>query len=263
MHEISFIISTGGTNDDLIRKAISSIEKLNIPRYEVIIVGGMTTTVNQKNTYHIPFYEQEKFWTTKKKNLGSFASHYENLVIMHDYYEFDLDWYEQFVNFGLDWDIQVQQNFILPELGGYRYNGWRVDTISGYPEIPWNMAIPWDIDHFLPYCAIQGSFWVIKRKSMLSNPLDESLFTGQCEDIEWSSRVVPGWMGKIEQTGLKIVANPNCVSRLTNNKTVHPCGPDQNQISESLNWLWDEIRENKIRPGVVYYDKKLGRAVRA
>jgi len=268
MSTVSFIITTDGKADDRIRKIIQSIEVLNIPLYEVIVVGGLKTSLKEKNTYHIPFYEENergKAHYTKKKNLAAFASHYENLVIMHDYFAFDENWYEEFVNFGSLWDIQVQQHFVSPELGSYRYNGWRVDHVPGYPEIPRNMAVPWDIDQLLPYCAIHGSFWVVKRNKMLENPLDENLYACEAEDIEWSSRVIPGWMGqKIDQIGLKIVANPKCVSRLIKkDKGVYPCGPDQYEISNSLNWVWDEIRQGKIRPGVFYYDRFIHRVIRS
>ena len=267
MTDISFTISTDGKSDDRINLCIDSIENLKIPNYEIIIVGGLETSIKRKNVFHLPFYEQTKTgtpWMSKKKNLSAWVSHFENLVMMNDYYKFDENWYEEFIKFGDNWDVQIQQQFILPELGGYRYNGWRVDHIPGYPEIPYNMAVPWDIDQLLPYMAITGAFWVIKRNKMLAYPYDENLYYGQCDDIEWSSRIVPGWMGqKLDQLGLKIVANPNCVSRLTKEKTVWPCGPDQYEISESLNWLWDEIRANKIRPGTVYYDKKISRVIRA
>lgn len=267
MFDVSFIITTDGKSDNRVMQAINSVENLKIPNYEVIIIGGLETSIRHKHVFHIPFYEQTTVnlaWYTKKKNIAAFASHYENLVVMHDYYAFDENWYEEFVKFGNNWDVQIQQHFILPELGGYRYNGWRVDRIPGYPEIPYNMAIPWDIDQLIPYMAIHGSFWMVKRNKMIEYPLDETLYACQADDIEWSSRIVPGWMGqKLDQVGLKIVANPNCVSRLTKDKTVWPCGPDQYEISKSLNWLWDEIRVNKIRPGTVYYDRRMGRALRA
>jgi hypothetical protein len=257
MANVSFIIVTGGDSDSRINQTIDSIELLNIPNYEVIIVGSQTSTVKRKNTLHVPFDESMSPmpWYTKKKNLGVKVSKYEISVVMHDYYVFDANWYEELIKFGTEWDICVHQHFVLPENGGYRFNGWRTGPIPNYPEIPYNLALPWDIDCFIPYMVIHGSYWVVKKETMIRYPLDESLFATQADDIEWSSRVVPGWLGqKTDQIGVRIVANPNCISRLSKDKGVWPCGPDNEEISESLNWVWKEIREGIIRPGTYYYD---------
>ena len=258
MSNISFIISTGGDNDARLHQVIDSIEVLNIPHYEVLLVGGQTSTVKRKNTLHIPFAENTPLpWYTKKKNLGVKISKYEISVVMHDYYNFDPNWYEEFIKFGTDWDVCVQQHFVIPELGEYRYNGWRTGPIPGYPEMPYNLALPWDIDCFVPYMAIHGSYWVAKKETMITHPLNESLFCHDSDDIEWSSRIVPGWLGqKIDQTGVKIVANPKCVTRHNKEKGVWPCGPDNDEILHSLNYIWDEIRAGYIRPGTPYYDSK-------
>jgi hypothetical protein len=121
---------------------------------------------------------------------------------MHDYHIFEPDWYIEFEKFGTDWDICVHQIRHMPEQASIRCNGWRAESIPGYPEIPNAMTIPWDIDCFIPYMPIQGAYWVAKKYVMLEQPLDERLIFGDSEDIEWSSRVVPGWKGeKIDQIG--------------------------------------------------------------
>jgi hypothetical protein len=78
MTGISFIITTAGTDDASLLQVIDSIERNKIPQYEIIIVGGLTTTVNRKNTIHVPFDETQKSsaWLTKKKNLGVKTSRY-------------------------------------------------------------------------------------------------------------------------------------------------------------------------------------------
>lgn len=257
MFGISFVISTDGKNDYNLSQVIDSIEFLNIPNYEIILVGGNSSTVKRKNLFHLSFDETLRPlpWVTAKKNDGVRASRYEICVVMNDYFLFDPTWYEEFVKFGIDWDLCVQQQFVAEECGGYRYNGWRCFEIPQYPEIPFNLALPWDIDCFIPYMAIHGAFWVVKRDKMIEVPLDESRTWGQREDIEWSSRIVPGWLGhNIHRTGFKIVANPKCITRLNKIKRVGPCGPDNQQILDSLEWLWEDIRAGNIRPGTVYYD---------
>ena len=264
MTGISFIITTAGTDDASLLQVIDSIESNKIPQYEIIIVGGLTTTVNRKNTIHIPFDETQKptAWLTKKKNLGVKNSRYEIVVITHDYYIFDPDWYYEFVQFGTDWDICVQQTFSLPEYGSVRCNGWRAGPIPGYPEIPYCMTIPWDIDCFIPYMAIQGSFWVARRSVMMQTPMNENLLFGQEDDIEWSSRVVPGWLGRqFNQPPYRIVSNPKCITRFNKYKPPYPGNPDFAQWEKDLEWLWNLLRQGYRRPGVYHYERSLNKTV--
>jgi hypothetical protein len=259
MTGISFIIPTNGSNNVGINQIIDSIEVLNIPKYEVILVGGLVNTIHRKNTIHIPFDETATPfpWITRKKNVGVNASQYEVVVVMHDYHVFDSNWYKEFEKFGTDWDICIQQQFTMPEQGSMRGNGWRAGPIPGYPEIPPSMTIPWDIDCFIPYMAIQGAFWVAKRSVMIETPMNDYLLWGQSEDIDWSSRVVPGWLGqKPEQNRYKIVANPNCVARFNKEKPPYPGDPNFFvETSKSLNWLWDQLRRGFRRPGVYHYER--------
>jgi len=257
MQGISFVIPTSGTNDQELEIIINSIEALAIPDYEVIVVGGATTTIQRKHFLHIPFNENTPApWISRKKNLGAQASKYDVCVVMHDYHVFDPDWYIEFKKFGTDWDICVQQTFTMAEHGSVRCNGWRAGPIPGYPEIPNSMTIPWDIDCFIPYMAIQGSFWVCKKQVMLEEPLDEKIYWGQGEDIEWSSRVVPGWLGqKPNQNKYKIVSNPKCVTRFTKYKPPYPGNPDFAAIEKSLEWLWDQLRKGYRRLGVYHYER--------
>ena len=83
MTGISFVIVTSGNNDDSINQIIDTIEHNNIPEYEVILVGGLTSTIKRNNTIHIPFDESmmPTVWLTRKKNTGVFSSRYEVCVI--------------------------------------------------------------------------------------------------------------------------------------------------------------------------------------
>lgn len=263
---ISFIIPTSGTNDQTLIRIINSIETLHIPQYEIIIVGGSNNFSNCQNVIHIPFDDsvKPKAWLTKKKNLGVQHSQYDVVVIMHDYHIFDPDWYIEFEKFGTDWDICIQQTFSIVEQGSIRCNGWRIGSIPGYPEIPFAMTIPWDIDCFIPYMAIQGSYWVCKKSVMIKQPLNENLILGQEEDIEWSSRVVPGWLGiKPDQNDFKIVANPKCTTRLTKWKEPYPGNPNWAEMEKSLNWLWDQIRQGMRRPNVYHYERAVGKVIKS
>jgi hypothetical protein len=265
MTGISFVIVTSGTNDQSLNQIIDSIEALSIPEYEIVIVGGLTSTLNRTNTIHVQFDEKvkPKVWLTRKKNLGVQASKYDIVVIMHDYYVFDPDWYIEFEKFGFNWDICVHQGFHNDEQGGIRANGWRAEYIPGYPEIPYCMTIPWDIDCFIPYMPIQGAYWVAKKQVMLEQPLNENLLMGECDDIEWSSRVVPGWLGqKINQVGYKIVANPKCVTRFNKFKPTYPGNPNWAELERQYQPLWDLLRQGMRKAGVYHYERNVNKVIK-
>ena len=264
MNGISFVVITSGKDHQSIFQVIDSIERLSISNYEIIVVGGMEKLPTKNNTIHIPFDEHSKPlpWLTRKKNLGVRISTYDIVVIMHDYYVFDPNWYIEFEKFGTDWDICVQQNFHMPEQGNIRGNGWRVNLVPGYPELPYAMTIPWDIDCLIPYMEIQGAFWVAKRDLMLQEPLDENILCGQGDDTEWNSRVVPCFMGRNpNQLGYKIVANPKCISRFNRYKDTYPGNPDWDAIERHFEPLWNFFRNGGRRPGIYHYERSLGRVV--
>jgi hypothetical protein len=268
MTDISFIITTSGKNEDNLNQIIDSIEIQNIPEYQIIIIGGLETKINRNNTIHIPFDETvtPKAWLTRKKNTGVLASKYGILVIMHDYMTFDKNWYSEFERFGIDWDICVHQNLAFDPSNGTDYvraNGWRVESMPQYPEFPWAMQIPYDIDQLIPYMGINGSYWCCKKSVMLDEMLDESKLAGDGDDLEWSYRVVPYFNGVPNNSTNKIVSNPNCITRNIKMKPPHPGNPNWEEIVKSFEPIWNDLRIGKRRPGGYYYEKDLGKVVQA
>jgi glycosyltransferase involved in cell wall biosynthesis len=256
MTELSFVIPTIGDADSRINQIIDSIEKQNIPNYEIIIVGGGAESIIRTNTTHIPI-TTELDNLSRKKNIGIAASKYDTLVIMHDYHVFDDSWYIEFEAFGQDWDICVHAVYHSKEQGHIRGNGWRACLIPQYPELPDAMCIPWDIDCLVPYMPIQGSYWVAKKHVMVAEPLSEQLMFNQGEDIEWSSRVIPGWLGILPITSkYKIAANPKCKVYLNKIKPTYPGNPDWAAMEKSFETLWDFLRLGGRRSGACYYDSK-------
>jgi len=98
---------------------------------------------------------------------------------------------------------------------------------------------------------------------MVEEPLNENMLKGDIEDIEWSSRVVPGWLGvKPEQNKYKVVANPRCVTRFTKEKPPYPVPPGYfEEVTRTLWWLWDELRAGKRRPGIYHYENSTNQIV--
>ncbi len=192
---------------DRMRSIVESIRKLQIPNYEIVIVGGPAVTEgrhtyslhNREDIVHVPFDENtgkigkneqwcnenmiaQGGWLTKKKNLITENSKYENIVYLHDYHIFDSDWYKGFLSFGNNWDIAMN---IIKDIWGNRFRDW-----ISWDHPKYGKRKPMDYtEDGAKHSYISGSYWVAKKKFMEENPLDENLMYGDSEDLEWSLRV--------------------------------------------------------------------------
>ena len=192
----TFGIITNGSNDDFLSRIIHDIKCLNIPNYEIIIVGGNTEFEGAK---HIKFDESQRpMWITKKKNLITENSKYENIVYTHDYITFDEKWYDEFLKFGNNFDICMNR---INNLDGTRYRDWVLwpgdpnwEKQNGYDNIQIrdlidDFIIPYSCKNLSKFMYISGAYWVAKKDVMLEFPMDENLLWGQSEDVDWSMRV--------------------------------------------------------------------------
>lgn len=188
--KFTFGIVTSGTMDDRVQLVINSIEKLNIPEYEVIVVGN--SSVSRDRTTIIPFNENERpAWITKKKNLITQYAKYENVVYSHDYIVYSPDWYNGWVHYGDDY--KVAMNRIL-NADGTRYRDWCIwphnnNFVDGIVTRQRGCLLPYDMDHLSKYLYFSGAYWVGKKDVMTEFPLNENLLWGQSEDVEWSMRI--------------------------------------------------------------------------
>lgn len=215
--QFSFGIITNN-NEKNVSLIIDSIEKQQIPEYEIIIVG--IQGINRKHTKCISFDETDRSgWITKKKNIITSNANYENIVYMHDYIIFDDDWYNGFLKYGNDFDIVVNK---IINTNGTRFRDWilNFDFLNGmyfkvnenaslHEPYSWekhnnglNINIPnnrptifLDYDDngekWQNYIYISGSFFICKKYVMDKYPLNERLLHNQGEDVEWSQRVRP------------------------------------------------------------------------
>jgi hypothetical protein len=103
MNDISWTFGIITVYEDNARllEILSSIRQLNIPEYEILLVGGGDSSgVDGEDIVKIDFDESIKpRWITRKKNILVQNAKYENIVLMHDYHIFDLKWYEEFKSF--------------------------------------------------------------------------------------------------------------------------------------------------------------------
>lgn len=183
--EFTFGIVTGGENKGRINEIIDSIEFLKIPNYEIIIVGG--NPHERKNTRHIRFNEDlGPARLAEKKNIITENANFENVVYLHDYISFSPDWYTEFIKFGNNFDVCMNQ---ILNNDGTRYRDWCLwcDDAGNYVKSP-NYLIPYNMCHLSGMMYISGAYWVAKKKFMLENPLNNKLKSNQGEDVEWSIR---------------------------------------------------------------------------
>jgi hypothetical protein len=226
---ITFGVVTADTNNSYLINMLHSISamvdvvKYENPEYgvELIICGGNPITDEYLNKnflvnlnfdiVHISFDETVKNgWITKKKNLIAQAAIYENVVIVHDYYDFEELWLAGFRKYDKNFpNWKILSNTIL-NYEGNRHSDWLVnqkymdELISEYPEISdllmriapnengprWVCGLPYDCDSLSHIQYISGGQIIAKKKVLLDCPLNEELVWGQAEDIDWSERLI-------------------------------------------------------------------------
>jgi hypothetical protein len=182
----TFGIITGGYQEVFIEKIINSIEKQNIPNYEIIIIGSCN--LNNKNCKNINFDENiRKLWITKKKNIITDLATFENIVYMHDYIVFEDNWYKCFKDFGNDWDVCMNP---IKTIDNHRYRDW---TLWMPQPLLYN-------DHSkIKEMYVSGLYFCSKKSFMSKYRFNENLCWGQGEDLEWSCRIRNFWNYKCNE----------------------------------------------------------------
>lgn len=187
--DFTFGIITGGGNDIMLNEIINSIEKENIPNYEIIVVGN--SKVQRNNCSVITFNETIKpAWITKKKNIITQRAKYDNIVYLHDYVKFNDGWYEGQLKSGPDFKVRMDK---IIDINGNRFRDWTAWCHNpNSPEfnnlIGRDCLLPYDMTHLSKYMYISGTYWVAKKYIMEQFPLDENRCWGQSEDIDFSFR---------------------------------------------------------------------------
>ncbi len=212
----SFCIVTAPGNEEILKQCIEKIhnEFKAIDNYEIVIVGNpdlkneilnKTTLVPFKEEFFAPNLTKHsivRFLRTKniknffyktgaichKKNLAAKKARYDKLCMMHDYVGLEVGWREGFEKFGDEWEIAM--NIILNK-DDSRHRDWMAwdhpDVAKGQKGGVGACLIPYD--KYTKYMYISGTYFCVKRDFFLENPLDEKLFWGEGEDVEWSMRV--------------------------------------------------------------------------
>lgn len=197
--KITFGIATDYSDERRLDEIVNSIRHLEIPHYEILMIGpgreGQYGSVR-----YIPFDETIRpKWITRKKNILCQQAQYDIVVLMHDYYVFDLDWYRSFLSFGDNWDICSNQQLLIT--GKRHFTDW---VIWDHPFIPRYASLDYNEWGLTRYMYISGGFFLIKKAVALTYPFNENLVWGTAEDVEWSLGV---------RHTCKIVCNGNAIVR--------------------------------------------------
>lgn len=198
-----------------LKPIIRSIINLNIPNYEIIIIGGKNDELTD-NIKIFKFEENPKGgWITKKKNLITKYAKYENIVYMHDYIIFDENWYKNFLDFKEDFKVCMNQ-ILNPD--NTRYRDWSLFDCANEINIFFpNYLLSYDIKYLSKLMYFSGAYWVAKKYVMEEFPLNEDLFWGQGEDVEWSKRIRTKYNFSInEKSVVKLIKYKHPIFELSN-----------------------------------------------
>lgn len=185
----TFGIITDGHQDNRLQKIIESIVNLQIPNFEIIVVGNTSLTHPKLQT--IPFNESiKKAWITKKKNLITENAAYENIVYTHDYVMFEPDYYTGWLKFGNNYNACMTR---ILQIDGKRFTDWVLWPLDAEKYIPGinetrECHLPYDCTNLSKIMYFSGTYFVAKKTTMQEIPFNEDLCWGEGEDVIWSQQ---------------------------------------------------------------------------
>lgn len=184
------IITTPNSSNDL-NIIIDSIRRQKIPNYEIIIVGSINNVFGD-DVKIIEFDETTKDgWITKKKNIITAESIFENIVYLHDYVYLDDGWYQGYLKFGNQFDVVMNKILNKDNTRYHDWLLWKENNINfdSYLLSKKEFMLPYYIRFLTRFMYISGTYWVAKKEFMTKFPLDETLSWGEAEDAIWSKSI--------------------------------------------------------------------------
>ena len=209
----SFCFVTGGTNDLEYLECLRSIDSEFSARddYEIISVG--TSSIKQADIaklktvhfsepfVHLSWRNFRRVRKTKnltrlfmatgaichKKNIAARTAQFDKLCILHDYVGLEPGWRVGFERFGDTWTVAMNTILNKDNSRHRDWMNWDHPTIT--PSGKNNSAC---LQPYGNHNAEYVHWWYVllcKRDFFLKNLLDENLFWGDGEDVEWSLRV--------------------------------------------------------------------------
>jgi hypothetical protein len=183
----SFCIVTDGKNLDNIERCIRSIERQNIPNYEINLCCPRSISVNgAKVVPDDDLYFDIRVPISAKKNKVVGSCIYENILMLHDRLYLSNDWYSHISEVNSCYDVLVLR--IINEESGNRMNDW-ICTIS-------DKNLFHKKGEVLPYNKYKQSIYInggaLCIKKQIYNEVLHSDFLnwGEMEDVDFSNKLM-------------------------------------------------------------------------
>lgn len=179
---LTFGIMTTYDNIPRLTEVVNSIRSLNIPHAEILIAGSYGSCHNFTGLDCRHLLTDK--WLPTKKNLVAKMAHYETLCLVHDYYVFDPQWYNSYKEFGDQWDVCSNPQFLLN--GKRHFTDW---VLWDHPTLPRYHSLEYTNWSQTKYQYISGGYFLVNRDFLRANPINEAMPPGSPEDVEWSLRI--------------------------------------------------------------------------
>lgn len=181
----SFGIITNGKNEEQVDQLVNSIVAQNIPHFEIIICGDYQPKHSSvKILSDVEIISDIRAPITRKKNKIVSQAKFENLFILHDRYSLPLSWFKKMKEYGNFFEL-----LIVPNIGP---SGKRVNDYIQFTGFPDEIVRFKTISNSLRYnqwnnrLYSQGGILIIKKTLYNEVCLDNRLFWGELEDVQFS-----------------------------------------------------------------------------
>jgi len=211
----SFGIITNGSDFDLVKRLVKSIEVQNILNYEVIISGPKFNSNNEK-VKNIGDQKAEDIRAPicKKKNKIVKEAKFQNLAIFHARYELPNNWYKNMKKFGNLFEI-----LILPTLT--HENNFRINDWSLYRRRFIAVFLP-KYTYFDQDWYAQGGVIISKKRILEDVPLNENLHWDEFEDVTFSNELkIKGYTVYLDKENHLLTTSNRIKSKNINSKLMH------------------------------------------
>jgi glycosyltransferase involved in cell wall biosynthesis len=174
---MSFCIITAGHREEMLQTVIRSIQRQEIPEYEIIVVGRHR---EQPGLVYIPAEEAaDAGRLSTMRNLGVALARHENIVLLDDDIVLAPDWYRSFCGYERDFDILTSQ-IRLPDGGRY----WDHATAGG----PLDHSLLREDEEDGQVYMTGGGGWVMRRAVARTVRWDENRGFYESEDVDFAQR---------------------------------------------------------------------------
>ena len=186
----SFGIVSDGRKNRRILDIISRIKQFNIPFYEILICGPSPSDKEIPNVRVIDdsaFYKDIRTPICSKKNEIIRQAKYENIVLIHDRIIFSESWYQDILQHGNYFDVIIPA--ILDENDSTKH-------VVDAPHFNYVMFGQHPKPSYRPYWSptlyMDGAIMIIKRMLAMEYLLNENLYWGEKEDVDFAKRLYLG-----------------------------------------------------------------------